>query len=103
MKQANDNNFNELVNEDKLTVVDFYATWCMPCQMQAKVLEKLDSSRSDEYDIIKVNVDEAPNLASIYEVYSIPTLVMLKNGEILRKSVGYTEEKELLSMIEELK
>lgn len=99
MKIANDKDFDEVVNKDKVTLVDFFATWCMPCTMQAKVLEKLEQSRTIDFDIVKVNVDESPELASKYEISSIPTLIVIKSGHIMRKSVGFSEESEVLDML----
>lgn len=101
MKYANDSNFEETVSKERLTLIDFFATWCMPCKMQSEVLEKLEESRNLTFDIVKVNVDDSPNLASKFEISSIPTLVVMKNGKVLKKSVGLNEENELLDMISE--
>jgi len=103
MKYANDENFNEVITSNKLILIDFFATWCMPCKMQAEVLEKLDESRIGKIDIVKINVDEAPNLANEFEIASIPTLVLIKDGKILKKSVGFSNEQELLDMIDSVK
>ena len=102
MKYANDSNFEETVSKERLTLIDFFATWCMPCKMQSEVLEKLEESRNLTFDIVKVNVDDSPNLASKFEISSIPTLVVMKNGKVLKKSVGLNEENELLDMISEV-
>jgi len=103
MKIANDETFDEIRGSEKLTLIDFFATWCMPCRMQAEVLENLNTSRIGEFDIVKVNVDESPNLANEFEISSIPTLVLMKNGKILKKSVGFSDEQELIDMINEFK
>jgi len=63
----------------------------------------LNTSRIGEFDIVKVNVDESPNLANEFEISSIPTLVLMKNGKILKKSVGFSDEQELIDMINEFK
>lgn len=102
MKYANDTNFEETVSKERLTLIDFFTTWCMPCKMQAEVLEKLEKSRNLTFDIVKVNVDDSPNLANRFEISSIPTLVVMKNGKVLKKSVGLNEENELLDMISNL-
>lgn len=99
MKEANDKNFEQVVNKERITLVDFFATWCMPCTMQAKVLEKLEQSRTLDFDIVKVNVDESPELASKFEISSIPTLVILKEGKVLKTSVGLSGENEILDMM----
>jgi len=101
MIELNDKNFKESISNKKLVLVDFYATWCGPCGMQAKVLEKLQSSRSINCDIVKVNVDDAPQLAMEYGIDSIPTLMIFKDNELVKRTIGYTEEKEILKMIEE--
>lgn len=102
MKYANDSNFEETVSKERLTLIDFFATWCMPCKMQSEVLKKLEESRNLTFDIVKVNVDDSPNLASKFEISSIPTLVVMKNGKVLKKSVGLNGENELLDMISEV-
>lgn len=99
MKIANDKNFEQVIDKDKVTLVDFFATWCMPCTMQAKVLENIEKSRNVEFDIVKVNVDESPELASKFEISSIPTLVVLKSGAVISRSVGFSEENEVLDMV----
>lgn len=103
MKEANDKDFEQVVNKERITLVDFFATWCMPCAMQAKVLEKLEQSRTLDFDIVKVNVDESPELASKFEISSIPTLVILKEGKVLKTSVGLSEENEILDMMSTVK
>lgn len=101
MVELNDKNFKEAIGNKKMVLVDFYATWCGPCSMQSQVLEKLQSSRSLDFEIVKVNVDEAPKLAMEYGIQSIPTLMLFKNNELVKRAVGYTEEDEILKMVEE--
>lgn len=101
MKHANDETFKEVISSDKLILLDFFATWCMPCKMQSEVLDKLDASRLGECDIVKINVDEAPLISNEFEISSIPTLVLMKNGKVLRKIVGFSDENEVLNMINE--
>ncbi len=102
MIELNDKNFKEELKDRKLVLVDFYATWCGPCGMQAQVLDKMQNSRALGFDIVKVNVDEAPNLAREYGVDAIPTLLIFKDNKLIKKAVGYTEEDEILKMIEEI-
>lgn len=103
MLNATDANFDDLI-KDKLVLVDFYAVWCGPCSMQAEELERLSSSRKDDgYEIIKVNIDENIGLASRFNVSSIPTLMLFKNGKKLTEHVGYMKAEELNSIIEENK
>ena len=102
MIELNDKNFKEELKDRKLVLVDFYATWCGPCGMQAQVLDKMQNSRALGFDIVKVNVDEAPNIAREYGVDAIPKLLIFKDNRLIKKAVGYTEEDEILKMIEEI-
>ena len=83
------NNANEFENEVKegLVIVDFYADWCGPCQMLAPVLEDLEKETSIK--IVKINVDEIPDLARQFRIMSIPTLMLFKNGKFVKKELGY--------------
>ena len=101
MKELNDNNFKEEITKEELVLVDFYATWCAPCSMQSEVLKKLSNSRSLKFNIIKVNVDEAPKTSAEYGIESIPTMIVFKGNRAVKRIVGYTEEEELLSLMEE--
>ena len=101
MKELNDNNFKEEIKKEKLVLVDFYATWCGPCSMQADVLKKMTESRTLNFSVVKVNVDEAPGLALQHSISSIPTLVVYKNNEMVKKVVGLSDEEEILSIMGE--
>lgn len=101
MKELNDKNFKEEISKEKLVLVDFYATWCMPCSMQAEVLKKMTTSRTLNFNVAKVNVDEARETALEYGIESIPTMLIFKGNELVRRIVGYTDEQELLSLMEE--
>lgn len=101
MKELNDSNFKQEIGSKKIVLVDFYATWCVPCSMQAEVLKKLEASRALKINVMKVNVDEAPATALKYNIESIPTLAIFKGEELVKRIVGYTEEEELISVLEE--
>ena len=81
--ELKDENFKKLISEG-LVLVDFYATWCGPCRMQSEVLKQLD-----DVEIIKVDVDNHEDIAKEYSVMSIPTLILFKDGEIVKKNVGF--------------
>lgn len=89
----------EVLRSQKPVLVDFWATWCGPCRMQAPVLEALAAELGEELTVGKVNVDDAPDLASRYGVLSIPTLMLFQNGEVIRKTVGFTPREELLDWL----
>jgi thioredoxin len=74
--------FQEMIAESDLPVlVDFYATWCGPCQMMAGILEQVNTQMKDRLRVIKIDTDKYPNLASEHDVHALPTLVLFKNGQ----------------------
>ncbi len=85
--------FDEKIKQGKI-LVDFYALWCGPCGMLAPLVEKL-SEEHTEITVIKVNVDEAPEIAAQYNIYSIPTLLLFEEGELKKTQVGYLPEASL--------
>ena len=94
---ANEDNFKELVLESSEPVlVDFWATWCAPCQMLAPVLEELAA----QLKVVKVDVDENPQLAMAFQVSSIPTVISFRDGKALKKSVGVVPGETLLALLQ---
>ena len=82
-------NFNEVVlNSDKPVLIDFWATWCGPCRMQSPVIEDLADELEDSVIISKLNVDDYPEIAAQFSVMSIPTLIVIKDGKTVSRSVG---------------
>lgn len=75
------NDFNELINSSKPTLVDFFATWCGPCKMQSPILDELKNKVGDAANIVKVDVDRNPDIAAKYQIRSVPTIIIFKNGE----------------------
>jgi thioredoxin 1 len=97
---AEEANFDQLVlNSDVPVLVDFYADWCGPCKMIAPVLEELASETTDA-KIVKVNVDEHPQLAGRYGISSIPSLLIFQGGEVVDEHVGLANKAQLRSMLE---
>jgi len=80
-------NFNTLIESDKLTIVDFWATWCGPCKNQIPILDEFAKSNPD-VQIIKVNVDDNSELATSYGIRSIPTIIYIKNSKELKRASG---------------
>ena len=92
-------NFNEeVLQSDKPVLVDFWATWCMPCKMLAPTLEEL-SSESTDFVVGKVDIDENPELAQQYRIMSIPTLLVFKNGKVTASAVGVQSKAAILNML----
>ena len=83
---SNSNEFEQEI-QGPVVVVDFYADWCGPCQMLAPVLEQLEKETSIE--IVKINVDEIPDIARAFRIMSIPTLMLFKEGKFVKKELGY--------------
>ena len=94
MKEFNGEVFGDVV-KDGLVLVDFFATWCGPCKMIAPILESI----KNEVQIIKVNIDEHRELAEEYGVMSIPTLILFKGSDEVKKYVGFLSKEELLEFI----
>ena len=98
--KTTDIDFIPKVLESNIPVlVDFWASWCMPCNMVAPVVEEIDKEYQGKIKICKVNVDEAPDTASKYDIMSIPTLAIFKNGEIVDKVVGVVSKIQLETAI----
>lgn len=87
-----------LINEG-VTLVDFYADWCGPCKMIAPILVDLEKDLQGQAKIGKVNVDEAQELASMFNVQSIPTLIIFKNGSVVEKAMGYKPKEALKALV----
>jgi thioredoxin 1 len=100
--EATDQSFKADVSEGTV-LVDFWAPWCGPCKALAPVLEEVDQEVGDDFKIVKVNVDDNPETASEYGVMSIPTLVVLKNGEVADKLVGLQPKEALVNKLNEHK
>lgn len=95
--------FEELLASSKLPVlVDFYATWCGPCQIMAPILEQLQTSLSDRLQIVKIDTDKYPHLASLHQVHALPTLVLFKQGKAIERIEGVIEFSQLQQHLEKL-
>ena len=100
VKMIDKNNFEEVKNSDKLVLLDFYADWCGPCRMVAPILHEIAEERPDVI-VGKINVDDEPGLADAFGVYSIPTLVVMKNGAVVRQTSGARPKAQLLALLED--
>ena len=92
-------NFSETVNGSNLTVVDFWAEWCGPCKLMAPIIDQLAKDYEGRVNICKLNIDEYENIAQDYDIMSIPTVCMFKNGKIVEKVVGLRQKNVLENLI----
>ncbi|MCU0351479.1 MAG: thioredoxin [Flavobacterium sp.] len=92
-------NFSAIINQNQLTLVDFYADWCGPCQMLSPILQDVKSDLGDLIKIIKVNVDQHQDLASEFMVRGVPTMLLFKNGKMLWRQSGVLSKKDIISVI----
>ncbi len=93
--------FNKLIQENKPTLVDFFATWCGPCRVQGPILEDVKKTVGDTANILKVDIDANRELANQYRVQSVPTLIMFKNGEAIWRAVGVQQADVLVQKIKD--
>lgn len=93
-----DNYEQEVVQSEKPVLIDFWASWCMPCRMVSPVIDEIAEERED-LKVCKINVDEEPSLAAIFGIMSIPTLVVMKNGEVVNKALGARPKQQILELL----
>ena len=98
-KIATNTSFDELLQSEKLVIVDFWATWCGPCRMLSPLLDEVEAEMEDKVEVVKVNVDDADEVAMRFRIMSIPTLLFFKNGAIVDRSVGAMPKSALVDKI----
>lgn len=99
MKVATNANFAELLQDDKLVIVDFWATWCGPCRMLSPILDEVEEEMKDKITVVKVNVDDVDDVTAQYRIMSIPTLLFFRSGEVVDKTVGAMPKAALVEKI----
>ena len=99
-KQIKGDDFQaEVIESTDTVLVDFFAEWCGPCQGMAPVLDELEADLTDGHKVVKIDIDEAPEIAAKYGVMSIPTFKVFKGGEIINEAMGTKSKGELLAMM----
>lgn len=91
--------FQEIINQDKPVLVDFFATWCGPCKMMSPILDDVKKRVGENASIIKIDVDKNPQAAATYQVRGVPTLILFKNGKPLWRQSGVVPANELEKLI----
>ena len=94
--------FDELLKDEKLVIVDFWAVWCGPCRMIAPILDQISEEMADKVTVVKCNVDDCEDVAMRYRIMNIPTLLFFKNGEMVDRTVGAMPKAALVEKIESL-
>ena len=96
LKITTENFEEEVLKSDKKVLIDFYADWCGPCRMMSPIIDKIAEEKGNEIKVGKINVDENQDLAMEYDVMTIPTIMIINNGEIEKTFIGVTDKNEIL-------
>lgn len=91
--------FSEAIQQNKPVLVDFFATWCGPCKMMPPILQEVKQKLGDKIMIIKIDVDKNPTAAAAYQVQSVPTLILFKNGQLIWRQAGVASAANLIHII----
>jgi thioredoxin len=89
-----------LSNSTTPVLVDFYATWCGPCQMMSPILEQVGSYLKNQIQVVKIDTDKYPNLATEYQIHALPTLVLFKNGQPIERIEGVVQAQQLIQRLQ---
>ena len=98
-KDSTDENFNEQIKSIKLSLIQFSASWCAPCQQLKPIIEKISNDKADKIDCYYHDIESQPNEPTKYSVRGVPTVLLFKEGKLLGTKVGATSEKDMLEFI----
>ena len=92
-------NFDSIINDTKPVIIDFHTLWCGPCKVQSPILKEVAAELGDRVRVIKIDVDQNPEVAGRYQIQSVPTLMIFKNGEIKYKQSGVHTKQQLMNVL----
>ena len=101
-KVATNATFDELLQDEKLVIVDFWAVWCGPCRMIAPILDQISEEMADKVTVVKCNVDDCEDVAMRYRIMNIPTLLLFRGGDIIKRQIGAVSKSRLEEILREL-
>jgi len=99
MKITSENFEKEVLNSEMPVLVDFYATWCGPCKMMAPIVDEIEKELQGRVKVCKIDVDESRDLAMEYQIMTIPTFIVFKDGNVVNKTIGLQDKNELLELL----
>lgn len=100
--QVTDATFNEFVNSDKPVLIDFWADWCAPCKLLAPVIEEIATEYADRLTVGSLDVDSNPQIAQQFGIMSIPTMLVFKNGQVVKQMVGYRPKNDVVAQLSDV-
>lgn len=92
--------FNDVISGNQLVLVDFFATWCQPCKMMHPVLEQVKAAYGDKLRIVKIDVDQHGDISGLYNIRSVPTLMLFRDGEVLWRQSGAMSRADLMTTVD---
>lgn len=92
-------NFNTLINDSRPVIVDFHALWCNPCKVQSPILKEVASELGEKIRVIKIDVDQNPEISGRFNIQGVPTLMIFKNGEVKYKQAGVHTKPQLMNIL----
>jgi thioredoxin 1 len=95
-------NFNEIINDTKPVLIDFHALWCGPCKVQSPILKEVATELGDKIKVIKIDVDQNPEIANQYQIRGVPTLIIFQNGQIKYRQAGLHSKQQVMQVLQSM-